>query len=190
MLPFSPSALKILLVDDLGASRQALSAELHRAGHQVLEAESARQALALFAQHRPDVVLVDVSMANLDGYAFGRELRAVEPGAWTPIVFLSDPDDVESAWLGMEAGGDDYLIKPVSAMVLHAKLRALRRYSLLRQQLVRTSEELRLAHAQLQQSSTTDALTGLPNRRGLDARLQTELELARREGKPLTLALC
>jgi len=190
MLPLSPSALKVLLVDDNGDGRLALGAELRHAGHHVLETDSAYQALTLFTQHRPDLVLLDVDMAAHDGYALARELRAAEPGAWTPVVFLTEPDDAESVWLGMQAGGDDYLIKPVSALVLHAKLRAISRLSQLRQQLVQVSEELRLAHAQLQQSATIDILTGLLNRRGLDARLQTELELARRGGKPLTLVLC
>lgn len=190
MLPLSPSALTVLLIDDPGAGRLALSEELQRAGHHVLEAATAAQALALFTDYRPDTVLLDVNMGEQDGYALGRELRVAEPGAWTPIIFLSEPDVAESVWLGMEAGGDDYLIKPVSALVLHAKLRAVSRLSQLRRQLVQVSDELRLAHAQLQQSSIVDALTGLLNRRGLDARLQTELELARREGKPLTLVLC
>jgi len=190
MLPSSHAPLTILVVDDQSATRVAIAAELDRIGHRVLEADSAEWALQLFERHRPDLVLMDVEMPVHNGYWAAREMRAAEPGGWTPIIFLSQRDQDEDVWQGIEAGGDDYLVKPVSPMVLHAKLRAMQRLQGMRRRLVSMSEELRGANAQLHQLSNVDALTGLPNRRALDARLQQELEQARRDGSPLTLVLC
>lgn len=190
MLPTSHAPLTILVVDDQSATRVAIAAELDRIGHRVLEADSAEWALQLFERHRPDLVLMDVEMPVHNGYWAARQMRAAEPGGWTPIIFLSQRDQDEDVWQGIEAGGDDYLVKPVSPMVLHAKLRAMQRLQSMRRRLVIMSEELRAANAQLHQLSNVDALTGLPNRRALDARLQLELEQARRDGSPLTLVLC
>ncbi|UXH79034.1 GGDEF domain-containing response regulator [Roseateles amylovorans] len=188
--PSTPAPLTILIVDDQSATRVALTAELDRVGHRVLEADSASWALELFRRYRPDIVLMDVEMPGQDGYWTAREMRAAEPGGWTPIIFLSQFNQAADVWKGIESGGDDYLVKPVSPMILHAKLRAMQRLAQMRQRLVKMSEELRTANAQLEKLSTVDALTGLMNRRALDARLQQELELARREAKPLTLVLC
>lgn len=189
-LPSSHAPLTILVVDDQNATRVAIAAELDRAGHRVLEADSAAWALQLFQRYRPDLVLLDVEMPQQDGYWTARAMRAAEPGGWTPIIFLSQRDQDQDVWQGIEAGGDDYLVKPVSPMILHAKLRAMQRLLGMRQRLVQLSDELRAANAQLQALSNADSLTGLMNRRALDARLQHELELARREAKPLTLVLC
>ena len=189
----TPQALKsltILIVDDQSATRVALTAELDRAGHRVLEADSADWGLELFRRYQPDLVLLDVEMPGHNGYWTARAMRAAEPGGWTPIIFLSQLQQAQDVWQGIESGGDDYLVKPVSPMILHAKLRAMQRLAQMRQRLVQLSEELRTANAQLEELSSVDALTGLMNRRALDARLQQELDLARREGKPLTLMLC
>jgi diguanylate cyclase (GGDEF)-like protein len=186
----APTPLTILIVDDQNATRVALTAELDRVGHRVLEADSAEWGLELFRRYRPDVVLMDVEMPGHDGYWTAREMRAAEPGGWTPIIFLSQFKQDLDIWKGIESGGDDYLVKPVSPMILHAKLRAMQRLAQMRQRLVTMSEELRAANAQLEELSSVDALTGLMNRRALDARLQQELDLARRESKPLTLVLC
>lgn len=187
----SPSnPLTILIVDDQNAIRVALSAELDRCGHRVLEASSADWGLELFKRHRPDLVLLDVEMPQYDGYWAARAMRAAEPGGWTPIIFLSQRDQERDIWQGIEAGGDDYLIKPVSPMVLHAKLRAMQRLAQMRERLVLLSDELRSANAQLHELSTVDSLTGLMNRRAFDDYLHSELEQARREQQPLTLMLC
>lgn len=189
-LHFQAAPLTILVVDDQNATRVALAADLDRAGHRVLEADSADWGLQLFERYRPDLVLLDVEMPDKDGYWTARAMRSAEPGGWTPIIFLSQRGQDADVWKGIEAGGDDYLIKPVTPMILHAKLRAMQRLSHMRQRLVAVSEELRQANAQLHELSQVDPLTGLMNRRGLDSRLQQEIAAARRSGQPLTLMLC
>ena len=189
-LPAAPTPLTILIADDQSATRVALTAELDRAGHRVLEADSAAWALELFRRYRPDLVMMDVEMPGHDGYWTCREMRAAEPGGWTPIIFLSQFKQDEDVWKGIEAGGDDYLVKPVSAMILHAKLRAMQRLRRMQARLQEVSDELRNSNERLEKLSGEDALTRLMNRRAFDARLAQEIACARRDQQPLTLVLC
>jgi len=189
-LPAALPPLQVLVVDDQASARQVLVAQLAATGHQVLEAEGAEQALQLFRSFKPDLVLLDVEMPERDGYWVASQMRALEAGGWTPIIFLSSRDQDQDLWLGIESGGDDYLVKPVSATVLQAKLRAMQRLRRIQGRLIELSEELRLANEQLSRLSHEDSLTGLPNRRAFDTRLQQEIASARREQQPLTLVLC
>lgn len=191
-LSLAPShrPMTILIVDDQDMTRIAVAGALDRAGHRVIEAHSAEWAMELFIKHRPDVVLLDVEMPGYDGYWFARQLREVEPGGWTPIIFLSGHAQDLDLWQGIEAGGDDYLVKPVRTVVLLAKLRAMQRLTEMRKRLVAMSEELREANARLHHLSEIDPLTGLVNRRGFSRRAHEAVQQARRDGAPLTLLLC
>ncbi|MEG0676061.1 MAG: diguanylate cyclase [Comamonas sp.] len=189
--PDAPAPFSVLVVEDQPSMRSALVAELRSAGvSQVLEAENGRTALALFRSERPDLVLLDIRLPGEDGYWVARQLREAEPGEWTPIIFLSGLDNDLDVWRGIEAGGDDYLVKPVKPIVLVAKLRAMRRLLDMRRRLVTLSGELHLANQKLNEMVEMDSLTGLVNRRGMDRMLHAEIMAASREGKPLTLMLC
>ena len=168
--------MTVLVVDDQTAVRAALAAQLKQMGHRVLEAACADSALNAFNRQRPDLVLLDVEMPGHDGLWLARELRTLEPDGWTPIIFLSGRGNDQDLWQGIAAGGDDYLVKPASALLLAAKLRVMERLTLMRRRLVEMSE--------------SDPLTGLRNRRAFDRRLAEEIAAARREQSSLTLMLC
>ena len=125
----SEQPFSVLLVEDLASVRATLAHELRRAGvSDVLEASAADPALRLFKLRRPDMVLLDIRLAGThDGYWVAQRMRELEPGGWTPIIFLSGLDGELDVWRGIEAGGDDYLVKPVKPIVLAAKVRAMRR---------------------------------------------------------------
>jgi len=190
VVPAATSSLTILVVDDQPAVRVALVAQLDALGHRVLEAGDATWALDQFQRHKPDLVLLDVVMPGHDGYWLARQMRQAESGRWTPIIFLSARDQEQDLWKGIESGGDDYLVKPVSAVVLAAKLRAMSRLRQMQAQLMQVSSELRTANQRLQHLSELDELTGLINRRGFDRLLHAEIGAARREQQPLTLVFC
>jgi diguanylate cyclase (GGDEF)-like protein len=181
--------MNILLIDDQPSLRASMSLQLVTMGHQVQEAESAQHALVALSKHRPDVVLLDVVMPGEDGYWLARQIRNMEGCHWTPIIFLSSMDREIDLWKGIEAGGDDYLIKPVPAMVLGAKLHAMARLQRMREELIQTSEALLTANQQLQHQTRQDALTGLGNRRSFDEHLQVSLRQCHRDQVPLTLLL-
>lgn len=185
--PFS-----VLLVEDQASVRATLAGELRHVGvSEVLEAASADAALQLFKLRRPDLVLLDIRLpGGNDGYWVAQRMREAEPGDWTPIIFLSGLDGDLDVWRGIEAGGDDYLVKPVKPIVLAAKLRAMRRLRDMRRRLVELTEELHVANQHLNEMVEMDPLTGLVNRRGFDRILHSEILAARRDGVPLTLMLC
>ena len=159
----------VLVVEDQDSVRAARVGQLQPAGvAQVLQADNGASALALFCQHRPDLVLLDIKLPGNDGYWVAQQMRSAEPGDWTPIIFLSGLDSELDVWRGIEAGGDDYLVKPVRPIVLVAKLRAMRRLLDMRRRLVAMTQELHLANQRLNAMVEVDALTGLVNRRGFD----------------------
>lgn len=189
--PHPERPLKVLLVDDESAVRGALAAMLDAMGHQVYEAHDATWALTLLDRHRPDVALLDVEMPQRDGYWLARAIREREGAEhWTPIIFLSGRDGDADLARGIESGGDDYLIKPASATVLAAKLRAMQRLMAAQTRLSDLSQDLKASNEALRHLSEHDALTGLLNRRGFDERAGRALDTARRNGTPLTLVLC
>lgn len=118
--------MTVLVVDDIASNRQILAAFLGKMGARVLQAEDGMRAVEMFAEHRPDVVLMDVMMPEMDGLEATRRIKAASD-YWVPVIFLSALGDTASVVAGLEAGGDDYVAKPFSFVVLNAKLRSLAR---------------------------------------------------------------
>jgi diguanylate cyclase (GGDEF)-like protein len=181
--------MKILIVDDSPTIRAALKGLLERMSHSVVEAEDGDKALQTFQQDRPDLVLIDVMMPVMDGYEAARRMREASPDEWVPIIFLSSKEADQDLDRAIEAGGDDYLVKPVSFVVLNAKIRALHRTETMRSKLVETSRDLASANRELEKLSRHDGLTGIANRRHFDSYLQTEVRRAARERQTLSLIL-
>ena len=182
--------LRILLVEDQPVLRAHVQMHLHGLGHQVIEADNAQSGLSMFHEAQPDLILLDVVLPEQDGYWLARQIRRQEGSRWTPIIFLSGMTHENDLQQGIDAGGDDYLTKPVSPIVLRSKLLAMQRLLYMRNQLARTSEDLRTANYRLSHLSTHDELTGLGNRRGLNERLAQYLGQARRDQRPLSLIMC
>lgn len=182
--------LRILLVEDQPVLRAHLHVQLSGQGHEVIEADSALTALQYFHEQRPDLVLLDVILPDRDGYWLARQIRQQEGSKWTPIIFLSAMNHDGDLQQGIDAGGDDYLTKPVSPVVLRSKLMAMQRLLVMRNELHRATEDLRTANYRLTHLCSHDELTGLGNRRGLNERLHQYIGQARREQRPLSLIMC
>lgn len=190
--------MKILVCDDSIVNRQILGAYLHKMGHDAIFAENGQQAVELFGQENPDLVLIDVEMPGMDGYEATKAIRAslFEFSGWTPIIFISSHIDDESIVKGIDAGGDDYLSKPVSMPVLQAKIHAMRRLVAMRQNLIdfekklhELNEKLMISNQLLSDLSLKDALTGLGNRRAFEEDLNTVRRLASRNLKAISLLM-
>jgi len=132
------AGLKVLVVDDTATNRQLLQVFLRKLGCNVLTAENGALAVEAFQRESPDLILMDVMMPVMDGYEATRRIKALAGTQWVPIVFLSALDKDENLVAGLEAGGDDYLAKPVNFVVLNAKLRSLARTLVLQRSLDET----------------------------------------------------
>jgi diguanylate cyclase (GGDEF)-like protein len=181
--------MKILIVDDSPTSRAALKSLLDRMDHSVVEADDGKKGLEMYQQDRPDLVLIDVVMPVMDGYEAARRMRATGADEWVPIIFLSSKEDDQDLNRAIESGGDDYLVKPVSFVVLNAKIRALQRLDAMHGKQLEMSRDLAAANRELEKLSHQDGLTGIANRRYFDGYLSTELRRAAREHQPLSLIL-
>lgn len=181
--------MKVLIVDDSPTIRAALRTLVEQMGHSVIDAEDGSKGLATYRDSRPDLVLIDVVMPVMDGYDAARQMRQIRPDEWIPIIFLSSKEADQDLDRAIEAGGDDYLVKPVSFVVLNAKIRALQRIESTRVKLLETSRELAAANRELENLSRQDGLTGIANRRHFDSYLLTEMKRASRERQALSLIL-
>ena len=181
--------MKILLVDDSEIVRATLRPFLERMSHTVVEAVDGLDALRLYRIERPELVLIDAMMPVLDGYEAARRMREFGDDEWVPIIFLSSNESDQDLDRAIQAGGDDYLVKPVSYAVLNAKIRAMERIGSMRRKIVEMSHLLAAANQELEQLSRQDSLTGIANRRYFDSYLQTEWRRGARQRKPLALIL-
>lgn len=126
--------LRVLTVDDNRTNLQILEVFLKKLGHEAIAAENGAVAVAQYETHRPDLILMDIMMPVMDGLEATRRIRAIPTARWVPIIFLSALDRDENLVGGLEAGGDDYLSKPINFVVLEAKMRSMQRTLLMQQQ--------------------------------------------------------
>jgi len=131
----APVSHRILVVDDTATNRQILAVFLKKLGHVVELAEDGAKAVDMFSTKPFDLVIMDVMMPVMDGYEATRRIKAICGERWVPVIFLSALDKDENLVTGLDAGGDDYLPKPVNFVVLEAKLRSLTRAIALRREL-------------------------------------------------------
>jgi two-component system, OmpR family, response regulator MprA len=117
--------MRVLVADDEPAVRTSLSRALGLKGYEVTLAENGREALDLLDDGSVDVLVLDVMMPRLDGFEVCRRLRS--QGDRTPILMLTARDAVDARVSGLDAGADDYLVKPFALDELVARLRAITR---------------------------------------------------------------
>ncbi|KAE8763879.1 response regulator transcription factor [Georgenia thermotolerans] len=120
-----PAEAQLLVVDDEPSIRELLSASLRFAGFDVVTAEDGNAAVRAAAQQRPDLVVLDVMLPDMDGFTVLRRLRA--HGDTIPVLFLTARDDMTDKVQGLTVGGDDYVTKPFSLEEVVARIRAILR---------------------------------------------------------------
>src|SRR3954470_11257683 len=123
--PCSESSARILIVEDELPMRTALEDCLRGEGFRVITAADGERGLERALKEKPDLVLLDVMMPRLDGFALCAELRRL--GHATPVLMLTAKGQVRDRVNGLDSGADDYLVKPFSTDELLARVRALLR---------------------------------------------------------------
>jgi CheY-like chemotaxis protein len=117
-------AERVLLVDDDLDTLRLVGVMLQRQGYQIIAANNGQQALLLAEKEKPDLVLLDVMMPDMDGYEVARKLRSNPLTINIPIIMFSAKGQVDDKVLGFEAGADDYLTKPTQPRELFAHVKA------------------------------------------------------------------
>lgn len=146
--------LTILVADDAEPDRRILEAIVVRDGHRVVSARDGREAVAVFERERPDLVLLDALMPNLDGFAAAQQIKALAGEALVPIIFLTSLTDTESLVQCLEAGGDDFLSKPYNHIIIQAKIRAFNRMRAMHATILDQRDQISRHHEHLLQEQT------------------------------------
>lgn len=182
------SSMRILLVDDVQMDRMQLAIRLKQLGHDVEAVSSGKEALAIYLKFDPELILLDITMPEMNGFELSQEIRRLYPD-WIPIIFLSSHEEPSMIAKAIDAGGDDYLTKPVDKIVLNSKLIAMQRIAHMRRELKRASIKLQELNQALQHQVNEDGLTALYNRRFIDEKLTDMISWHGRHKFPLTLIL-
>src|SRR5256885_896589 len=122
-LETQPGGSLILIADDDPRMRAFLRESLEAEGFKIIEAVDGAQAVSVFTSHRPELILLDVSMPGLDGFEACAAIRRLPGGDVTPILMLTGLDDYESVSRAYEAGATDFSVKPINVLVLIHRVR-------------------------------------------------------------------
>jgi len=173
---------KLLIADDSPIYRKIVEEALEAIPFQVISASTGREAIRLFAEHKPDVVVLDKIMGDLTGTEVCLQLRKMSPDVHPYILMVTGSADKENVVEAFKAGADDYLTKPFHNEELTARVRVGLRYRDL-------YREIEAKSKLLEELALSDALTALPNRRAIETWAVRELESAARYGFPVWLVM-
>ena len=144
---------RILVVDDEGRNRRLLTAMLEADGYAATEAADGAQALELARQSPPDLVLLDIMMPVMDGYAVAQALKAHAATRAIPVIMVTALDDREARLHGLEAGAEEFVTKPVDRNELRIRVRNLLRLKEFSDVLQCSREQLQIANDKLNETN-------------------------------------
>jgi two-component system cell cycle response regulator len=173
----------ILLAEDDPVTRMLMTRFLKKAGYEVDAVADGAAALDRMTKRYYPMLVTDWEMPGMDGVALCKAVRSLQLDGYVYALLLTARDAKEHIIAGLEAGADDYLIKPVHEPELIARLNAGRR-------ILELEHSLRAANHRNRILSITDALTGAYNRRYLMEQLPREVERCRRYAYPLSVLMC
>ncbi len=162
----------ILLVDDQPYMRRLISYNLSKAGYQIIEASNGLEGLQQLVHHRPDLIISDVMMPEMDGIEFCKKVRENSKTKMLPFVFVTAKSQQLDKLDGFKSGGDDYIVKPFDPAELIARVASI---------IERVKNFLEL--------SEIDDLTKVFNRRYFDKKINESVEIANRYKRECTLAM-
>ena len=175
MNPEIPNPNRVLVIDDSEPIHRLVEARLRPEGLVVIGELCGERGIERAISEDVDLILLDVGLPDLDGFEVCRQLKEHPTTRDVPIIFLTGTTSTDSKVRGLDLGAVDYVTKPFDQVELRARVRAALRTKRL--------QDL------LEQQSFVDGLTGLWNRTYLDRRIESELTVARRYGRALTLVM-
>ncbi|MGL5032678.1 MAG: diguanylate cyclase domain-containing protein, partial [Microcystaceae cyanobacterium] len=180
--PQKPEIATILVVDDEPFMQMQIRLYLQKEGYQIFGANNGQEALKIYDNYQPDLVLLDALMPIMDGFECCRRLTENPEKPSSPILMITGLEDERSVDLAFEAGASDYITKPIHWAVLRQRVKRL-----LHQ--IQLQRQLEAANQQLQKLALLDGLTKINNRRAFDLYLEQEWKHGVREQQPLALIL-
>jgi adenylate cyclase len=133
---------RVLIVDDNEVNRDIIVARLEAHGYETLQAADGQEALTAVAQHRPDLVLLDVMMPNIDGIEVCRRLKSDAAFPFLPVILVTAKVDSKDVVAGLDAGADEYLTKPIDQAALVARVKSVLRIKALHDQVQAQAADL------------------------------------------------
>jgi diguanylate cyclase (GGDEF)-like protein len=173
--------ITVLVADDSVVSRKLIEQSLSGKNYSLVFANTGHEAIELFTKHDPAIVIVDWIMPDLTGIEICRHIRAAQK-SYTYVVILTAMSRKEKLVEGLSAGADDFLTKPFDSDELVARMGVGTR-------IVQLHKELEAKNRLLEELAVTDALTNLPNRRGIEGWANRQLSAAARYGFTFWLVL-
>lgn len=142
--------MKILIVDDDKTNLLVLSAMLRKEGYEVISASNGLEAVTTFENEHPDLILMDVMMPEMDGYQATRIIKDKSKNDFIPVIFITAVTDENALAQCVESGGDDFLTKPYSRVILNSKINSFSRIKQLYQTVSSQRNELDALNQQIQ----------------------------------------
>jgi len=178
----SQSAYEVLVVDDSPVYRKLIEQILTAEEYSLSFACNGSEALKIFRDKSPKIVITDWVMPDFSGLELCQHIRADKSASYTYVILMTSNKEKDGVVKGLEAGADDYLVKPFDSSEMLARIGVGRRIADLHRQLEDKS-------AQLEEVACTDVLTGLPNRRAIEDWANKQLNGAARHGFPVWVVL-
>ncbi|MHC5594764.1 MAG: GGDEF domain-containing protein [Nostoc sp.] len=173
----------VLIVDDEPFIRLILRQFLEQEGYQIAEAQNGIEAIKVFNQLHPHIVLLDAIMPDMDGFECCTQLQLLDCSKHTPVLMITALEDQESVDHAFEVGAIDYITKPIHWPVLRQRVKRLIQQSQLQQ-------KVEAVNLELQRLVTIDGLTQVANRRRFEEYFNQEWQRMKRDQRPLSLILC
>ncbi len=173
--------LQVLVVDDSPVYRKLIEHTLEDGGYAPLFAKTGSEALELYAQHAPAIVITDWMMPDFSGPELCERIRSHAQRLYTYIIVLTSISEKDNVVKGLAAGADDYLTKPFDPGELLARIGVGRRT-------IGLHREIEAKNKLLEEMAHTDSLTGLPNRRAIEEWAARQLRGAARHGFAMWVA--
>lgn len=177
---------KLLLIEDSEAQGNTLKRKLITLGYEVELASSGVEGLRCARTIRPDLILLDVVMAGVDGFAVCRWLKSTTDTRDIPVIMLTSRSEVQDRVKGLNVGANDYVTKSITEEELEARILAALRVKSVHAELRERNVQLEAAIQRVGQLAITDALTGLHNRHRFSEVLHREFAVTRRYGIQLS----
>lgn len=175
------NSIKIVVADDSRVSRRLIEQALAKGNYGLLWARDGREAIRLFIEHLPIIVITNWEMPDLTGIELCMEIRRQQK-SFVYIILLTANSQKQQIIEGLTAGADDYLTKPFDAGELLARVAVGRRFAELYRD-IETKNQL------LEELARTDSLTGLPNRRAVEEWSTRQISGAARHGYPIWITI-